>query len=203
VQIHLVTLLVLTFSAQVKKEPRPIPAPPLASNVVHVRFATNGGVHTISLVQPAPPTPADEEGEQPPLPLAALPMRFNLNTMVVERENFDRWLFADERTEGERWTHLDEILEAKVGVAGKEHKLTDRQRAKLKLAGRGDIKRFFDRVEENRIDFEVQRQTYRTGRAALLRLDPLLQVYREGPFGDGSLFAKTLRRINDDQKDGD
>jgi hypothetical protein len=84
-----------------------------------------------------------------------------------------------------------------------EHKLTDRQRAKLKLAGRGDIKRFFDRVEESRIDFEVQRQTFRTGRTALLRLDPLLQVYREGPFGDGSLFAKTLRRISDDPKVGD
>lgn len=200
-QIHLVTLLVLTFSAQAKKDPRPIPAPPLASDVVLSRFAPNSGVHTVSLVHPAPPTPADEEGEQPPLPLASLPGR--LNMMVVERENFDRWLFANEHTEGERWTHLDEILEAKVGVAGKEHKLTDRQRAKLKLAGRGDIKRFFDRVEENRIDFEAQRQTYRTGRAALLGLDPLLQVYREGPFGDGSLFAKTLRRINDDPKAGD
>jgi hypothetical protein len=102
VQIHLVTLLVLTSSAQVRKEPRPIPAPPLASNVVHVQFATNGGVHTLSLVEPAPPTSADEEGEQPPSPLAGVPRPFNLKTMVVERENFDRWLFAGERTEGER-----------------------------------------------------------------------------------------------------
>ena len=35
--------------------------------------------------------------------------------------------------------------------------------------------------------------------AALKRLEPLRQVYLDGPFGDGSLFVKTLQRINDEQ----
>jgi hypothetical protein len=36
------------------------------------------------------------------------------------------------------------------------------------------------------------RNSFRTGLAALQRLEPLTQIYRDGAFGDGSLFAKTL-----------
>ena len=82
------------------------------------------------------------------------------------------------------------------------HKLTDSQRTKLRLAGRGDIKCLFDQVEDRRRDFEKDGHNFRAGLAALQRLDPLTQVYREGPFGDGSLFSKTLFKINDDQKAG-
>jgi hypothetical protein len=130
-------------------------------------------------------------------------MRLNINMAVVERENFDRWLFDDRRDQGERSRHLDDILRAKVAAAALSHNLTEPQQAKLRLAGRGDIKRFFDQVEDRRSEFEIDRQSYNTGRAALIRLDPLTRLYREGPFGNGSLFAKTLRRINDDRKAGD
>jgi hypothetical protein len=78
-------------------------------------------------------------------------------------------------------------------------KLTDSQRAKLRLAGRGDIKRFFDAVEDKRREFERDRHSLRTGLEALRRLEPLSQVFNEGPFGDGSLFAKTLNGMNSDR----
>ena len=121
---------------------------------------------------------------------------------MVERENFERWLFADEQTEGARQSHLDDLLRAKIENAYREHNLTWPQRAKLQLAGRGDIKRFFDQVADKRNAFEIERKTFDTGLAALRRLDPLVQIYQQGPFGDGSLFAKTLHRITDDQKAG-
>jgi hypothetical protein len=200
-QIKLFAVLILTSLAQVKKERRPIPPPPPAARVVNVgvRIRDTAEIRSISIAPPAPPAMADEDGEQEP---AQPVMRLNLRTAVLQRENFDRWLFADERSESERWRHLDDILQAKVEAVGREHKLTDPQRAKLRLAGRGDIKRFFDRVEDARIAFEVERQSFRTGHPALLRLEPLSQIYQEGAFGDGSLFAKTLRRIEDDQKAG-
>ena len=75
-------------------------------------------------------------------------------------------------------------------------------RAKLRLAGRGDIKRFFDEVQRRRDDFESDRKTFKTGLPALRRLDELSPTYRHGPFGVGSLFAKTLQKINNDQKAG-
>jgi hypothetical protein len=126
VQIHFVTLLVLTSLGQVKKEWKPAQAPPPATQTINVgvRVAGPAEIRTISLAQPAPPALADEEVEQPPLPRAPRPMR--LNSMVVERENFDRWLFLDERSESDHWAHLDEILRVKVEFEGKEHTLTDR-----------------------------------------------------------------------------
>ena len=121
----------------------------------------------------------------------------------MEPENFDRWLFADERSgEEHRRRHLDDILRARIEAAARGHKLTDPQRAKLRIAGRGDIKRFFDQVEEKRSAFEADRRNINTGLAALRRLDSLSEIYRRGPFGDGSLFAKTLQKIDDDRKAG-
>jgi hypothetical protein len=152
---------------------------------------------------PAPPAPADKDDDRKPAGQALPPpIRFNMMTAVVERQNFDRWLFADERSKGARQRHLDDIFRDKVEAAARAYHLTEPQQAKLRLAGRGDIKRFFDQVGDRRSVFEVDRQSFRTGLAALPRLDPLSQLYQDGPFGDGSLFAKTLHRINEDQKAG-
>jgi hypothetical protein len=194
---QLLTMLLLASLAQEKRERRPIPAPPARGQVVNVRvwIAGNRGNGQITLSMPAP---ADEDDEPP----APHNIPFNILTSVVDPENFDRWLFADDQSEADRHRHLDDILRSKVDAAIMAHKLTDSQRTRLRLAGRGDIKRFFDQVEDRRRDFENDRHSFRAGLAALQRLDPLTKVYREGPFGDGSLFAKTLSKINDDQKAG-
>jgi hypothetical protein len=96
-----------------------------------------------------------------------------------------------------RWTTSQHDLHRFATLA---HHLTESKRAKLRLAGRGDIKRFFDQVEDRRQQFETDRQSFRTGLADLQRLEPLTQVYRDGPFGDGSLSAKTLSRFHNDQE---
>src|SRR5271166_2998848 len=105
-QIKLFTVLILTSLVQVKKERRPIPPPPPAGGVVNVgvRIRATAETRFISIAPPAPPAVADEDGAQEP---AQPVMRLNLRTAVVQRENFDRWLFADERSESERWRHLD------------------------------------------------------------------------------------------------
>jgi hypothetical protein len=128
--------------------------------------------------------------------------RIDLKTTVVERANFDRWLFDDGRSEQGRQRHLEDILDAKVEIAGLVYKLNGPQREKLRVAGRGDIKRFFDQVADRRREFEIERRSFQTGRAALARLAPLSQTYQLGPFGAGSLFTKTLRKINDEREDG-
>ena len=200
-QNQLLAMLILTSWAQVKRDERRLPEPPVDSMVIHIGVRTGGNqqIRKITVTMPAPPAPADENDEHRP----ALPMmHFNINSAVVERENFDRWLFEDGRPEGERQKHLEEILQAKVNATARVHQLTQPQRAKLRLAGRGDIKRFFDQVQERRSAFEIDRKSFRTGHQALRRLEPLTQLYQEGPFGDGSLYAKTLHKINHDQKLG-
>ncbi len=73
--------------------------------------------------------------------------------------------------------------------------LTESQQAKLRLAGKGDIKRFFDQVDDERSSFEIDRMSLDTGKAALRRIKPLEDAYDQGPFGDASLFDKLLHRI--------
>jgi hypothetical protein len=198
---QLVVMLVVTSLAEERGGARPLRVPPDRSTVVTilVRAPSDGRPRQITLTMPAPPAPADEDDDHPP---ARLVQPFNVNAAMLERDNFDRWLFADERSDVERWRHLDEILRDKVEAAAREHRLTDPERAKLRVAGKGDIKRFFDQVEDRRSAFESERKSFRTGHAALRRLERFSQIYQEGPFGEGSLFAKTLQRITDDRKDG-
>lgn len=196
---QLFALMLLASWTQQREDQRAFPVAPRDRRIVRVMVGGNRQVREITLAPPAPAAPVDEDDDpQPAQPV----VRPNLMAMALERENFDRWLFDDGRSEEERQRHLEVILQFKIKLAASAHRLTETQRAKLRLAGRGDIKRFFDQVEERRIAFEVARKSLRTGVAALQHLDDLSQVYRDGPFGDGSLFAKTLRRINDDRRAG-
>jgi hypothetical protein len=134
----------------------------------------------------------------PAKPVGAL----KLDAVPLDRENFDSWLFPAGYTERERRKHLDEILQDRVMATVRHHHLSASQRAKLLLAGRGDIKRFFDLVEDRRRAFEVERQRYQTGVDALDRLYDLTHHYDVGPFGDDSLFAGVLVKINKDATAG-
>src|SRR5690242_11968275 len=91
----LLAMLVLTSWVQEKKEWRPIPAAPARSRVINigVRIGGNVEIRQITVSIPAPPAPADEDDEhQPARPVG----RIEINSVVVERENFDRWLFGEQ-----------------------------------------------------------------------------------------------------------
>jgi hypothetical protein len=199
-KLRLLAMLILASWARVKGDETLRPEPSGQTIVVGVGGTVGGKqqIRQITLTMPAPPARDDEEDVHPP----AWPGgRLDFNAAVVEQENFERWLFPDEQSEEARQRHLNNILGAKIENIS-PHKLTGPQRAKLQLAGRGDIKRFFDRVQDKRRAFEIDRKTFKTGLAALRGLDALSQVYQEGPFGAGSLFAKTLHRFNDERKAG-
>ena len=182
------------------QEAGPFPEPPEGGRFVSVGVSIDGRqqIRKITYTEPSKSAPPDEDGEPPP----AQPVRLNLQAMELERENFDRWLFADGLSEEEHRRHLDRVLLTRVKTVARTHKLTDPQRAKLLLAGRGDIKRFFDGVEDKRNEFETARQNFKAGFLALRNLDPLTRIYRQGPFGDGSLFSKTLYKIMNDRIEG-
>jgi hypothetical protein len=195
-QTQLVMMLFLTSSAQLRADDGPRPEHTRVWPVTTIHLRTAGEIHELTLEMPPP----DGEGDDPPL---AQPVgRLNLNTAMLVRVNFDRWLFPHEQSETARHDHLKEILDARIVVVAQANKLTDRERAKLRLAGRGDIKRFFDEVQKRKDQFEIDRKSFNTGLATLRRLDELSPTYRDGPFGPGSLFAKTLHKINSERKTG-
>jgi hypothetical protein len=197
-QSPLLVMLILSAWDQARGDRRPLPEAPAGSIAVRVTVwvGRERRMRTITVERPG----QNDEGDDPPPVRPVMPL--DINSAVVERENFDRWLFVDGRSEEERRKYLEQILRSKVEVAAVLHDLTAAQRAKLRLAGRGDIKRFFDEVEDRRDAFEVERRSFKTGYPALQRLVELSQLYQEGPFEDGSLFAKTLRRIDADRKAG-
>jgi hypothetical protein len=129
-----------------------------------------------------------------------MPMRIDHNTAVLGRENFDRWIFGDGFDEEGRRLRLQTLLAEKIDRAMKDHDINPIQLRKLRLAGSGDIKRFLDRVEDRRADFEVARKKYTTGRQALQQLEPLSTEFQVGPFGVDSLFAKMLKKIEGESK---
>jgi hypothetical protein len=183
---------------QPKPDPPPRVAPAAALRVAEVgrpatteiRFAGDAMPITIELPgQPAPGVQGEEEDAPPPV---ARPL--NLRDSVVARENFDRWAFGV-GTERERLHKLDRLLFRTVENVAWQNTMTGRERAKLTLAGRGDVKRLLDRIEAERPEFEEARMNLATGRQAILRLKPLSVEVEKGPFGDDSLFAKTLRKI--------
>jgi hypothetical protein len=206
-QSQLVAVLIVASWAHQGEDERQLPVAAREVQVIRVlipdnrngnlRIGANRQAREITLEMPAPPAPAEEDDEPRPARPARPALGLNINTAVVGRENFDRWLFGEPNIV-DRERHLEDILLTRVRTAVREHGLTERQKAKLQLAGRGDIKRFLDRVEDRRRDFEKDRQRFQTGLAALRRLDDLSQIYQTGPFGDGSLFAKTLQKIKDD-----
>ena len=187
----LMTMLVLVAWTRLGDE-EAAPAPPAPRPVMIVSLKVGRDRREVSVSWPVPPPQADPDDDATdPRPRGPL----NLNTASVEPENFDRWLFADDRSARERLGHLQSLLDTRIELADFVRRLTARDRAKLRLAGKGDIKRFLDLVEDRRNAFEVDRKGWKTGLAALQGLDPITRIYQEGPFGDGSLFAKTLRRI--------
>jgi hypothetical protein len=89
------------------------------------------------------------------------------------------------------------LLEQVIVASGEWYGLTTAQRQKLHLAGRGDIQRLFDQVEESRQRLQSQvihdvaglrklEEDFATASADL-------RAGIKQPFGNGSLFSKTLK----------
>ncbi len=121
--------------------------------------------------------------------------------LVLDRANFDRYVFGNMTTEALRRDWLDAKLDEMAERAVWRHLLTPADREKLLLAGRGDVKRFFDQVETRRAEFDRVRANLNAAIGLLNgTLQPLCREFQHGPFGDGSLYVKTLTKILADRQ---
>jgi len=67
------------------------------------------------------------------------------------------------------------------------------QREKLRLAARGDTKRFFDLMEEKRKRFQLVKDDQNKLNEFRQELRPLMTFVNNGPFGPGSILGKTIK----------
>ena len=93
---------------------------------------------------------------------------------------------------------LAESSRREIGAIHRSCGLNDSQTKKLELAGRGEIKRLIDGIAEHkqaflseeRDNFAASRYLYESAEVLALR-----KKLRDGPFGEDSLFAKTIGNV--------
>lgn len=139
---------------------------------------------------PSSPAVADDEDEEGEEDVASPgPDR------VISDAVFSHWVFGMENARDAR-RRLKEVLGTCVDEVETTYRVTPTQRRKLELAGRGDIERFFDHVAAKRKELdELEDDEHKTRRFVLTELIPLRGKMRQGPFGEGSLFTKTLNKM--------
>src|SRR5207245_8056724 len=84
------------------------------------------------------------------------------------------------------------LLALQVKDIDRACKLTDAQKKKLQLTGRGDIKRFFDRYEKVKQKFQLVKHDEQKMQEIWQDISPLQMTLQAGLFHDDSLLHKSL-----------
>jgi hypothetical protein len=113
-------------------------------------------------------------------------------------EQFEQWVFNRMGGAGIARNRLSAALELHIDEINRVCGINDLQKKKLLLAGRGDIKRFFDRVEEakRRYVLVANDQNHNIWED----IQPLQSALNAGIFVEDSIFAKTVNKtLNEEQ----
>jgi hypothetical protein len=116
----------------------------------------------------------------------------HVRLMSVSPKLVDSYIYAEHQTETGCREWLDACLRLKVNEIGKLFGLSQTQKDKLELAGKGDIDRFVRRVDELKGKWQPRRVPQAQFNAMARETWPLQQLLGHGLFESGSLFQKTL-----------
>lgn len=114
------------------------------------------------------------------------------NQFEVHESNFDQWVFGSGRTATQGKQRIETLLTLNIEDVDRTCKLAEAQRKKLLLAGRGDIKRYFDEVEVVRKEFLVVRKDQEKFNQIWQKIQPLQTKLATGIYTDESFFLKTV-----------
>jgi hypothetical protein len=114
------------------------------------------------------------------------------NVFELHEMNFDRWIFGNVGNSGTARDRLESLLMLSVGEVDRSCRLTEVQKKRLILAGRGDIKHFLDRLADARKVFDELRHDQNNINVIHLETIPLANSLRTGLFGNDSIFAKSI-----------
>lgn len=115
---------------------------------------------------------------------------------------FQSWIFQNERDPKLVRKKLDALIDTKLEQFSQVASLNEQQQRKITLAGRGDVERFFAKVDLATAEFEKLNVKQQNLNEAYQLAIPLMQEYQKGLFEDDSLFSKTLlQTLNDSQRD--
>jgi hypothetical protein len=112
---------------------------------------------------------------------------------MVSDDTFDQWLFGNARNASGGRKCIESRLELQLEELDRSCGLSEAQKRKLELAARGDIGRFFERVEQSRKKF-LAKQDQNAINQIWQDIQPLQAKLQAGLFGENSLYQKLLSR---------
>jgi hypothetical protein len=115
-------------------------------------------------------------------------------------ENFEQWVFQNQRNAQGARQRLDSQLALQTDDVARVCSLTGAQKTKLQLAGRGDIKAFFDRYEEVKKKFQAVKHDQQQFNQIWQDISPLQMTLQAGLFHEDSIFHKSLRNTLTDEQ---
>jgi hypothetical protein len=120
---------------------------------------------------------------------------------VITLRQFDAWIFHRMGDPSSVRASLRAGIDREIRRLERVVSLTESQKAKIRLAGMGDIKRFFDQVQRARQEFvELGEVTQNDINEAFQLARPLSQRISSGFYGDGSLLKKVSLTIQDPEQ---
>jgi hypothetical protein len=152
------------------------------------RLLTAATILALLGIGPAAQAQDDEEEEPQAQPVIN-------RGFIMNNAQFDQWVFGNigMANAGIARNKLDSLLTLNVEDLERASGLTPVQKKKLLLAGRGDIKRYFDRVEEIRKKFDKVKNDQNQFGLIWQDIQTLQAAYQAGVFGEESIFAKALK----------
>jgi hypothetical protein len=118
-----------------------------------------------------------------------------MQNFEVQENQFDSWVFQNFSTAAAARRKLEQMLSLQMDDVDRTCQLTEPQKKKLLLAGRGDMLRFFESVEVVRKKFLLVRKDQQKFNEIWQEISPLQVKFQAGLFGDDSFYHKTLRNM--------
>ncbi len=141
--------------------------------------------------QPAIAQNADAADDLPLLP-DALAIQREPDGQQLEA-NFEQWIFGGQRAAESR-KKLELALTMDINRFDRKYGLTPAQKKKLELAGRHDMKRYFDRVADAKAEYRRTKGDWNQVGERVMELQRIQNQPHVELFGDDSMLAKTLKK---------
>jgi hypothetical protein len=107
--------------------------------------------------------------------------------------NIEQWVFGGQGA-AEARKKLESALTQDINRYDRKYGLTLAQKKKLELAGRHDMKRFFDRVEDAKAEYRRAKGDWNQVNNSVFELQRMQNQPHSELFGDESMLAKTLKK---------
>jgi hypothetical protein len=114
-------------------------------------------------------------------------------TVQFNPEQVDQWIFSRWGGAAGAKIRLEANLALRIDDIDRACSVTELQKKKLKLAGMGDIKRYYDRVEDLKRKYTAAVGNPQINNNIWQEMQPLQLELNGGLLGDASIFVKTIK----------